>query len=137
MYDSTIEEQACHVRQFLQHCTEKQIAFNPQKCKFGITKVTFAGFCLSSKGYQVHQFITEAISKPTNCTNLHSFFGLVNQLSSSVSTTSSQTINTTPTSPRHQNEFLWDRDHEEISKKALTTTPILSFFDAIKGMDAS
>ena len=70
-----------HVRQFLQHCTEKQIALNPQKCKFGVTEVTFAGFRLSPESYQVDQSITEALSqfpKPTNHTNLHSFLGLVN-----------------------------------------------------------
>ena len=46
IYDSTIKDHAHHVRQFLQRCTEKQIALNPQKCKF-------AGFHLSSEGYQV------------------------------------------------------------------------------------
>ena len=76
IYDSTIEDYAHHVRQFLQRCTKKQIALNPQKCKFGVTEVTFAGFCLSSKDYQVNQSITEAIPqfpKPTNHTDLCSF----------------------------------------------------------------
>ena len=86
IYDSSIEDHVSHVRQFLQRFTEKQIALNPQKCNFCVTKVTFAGFHLSSEGYQVDQSITDAISqfpKPTNRTDLRSFFGLVNQLSSS------------------------------------------------------
>ena len=84
-----------------------------------------------------YQSITEAIShfpKPANRTDLHSFFGLVNQLSSSVSTIATLL---TPLRPllSTKNEFLWNKDHEEAftaAKKALTTTPILSFFDASK-----
>ena len=71
IYDSTIEDHVSHVRQFLQHFTEKQIVLNLQKCNFCITKVTFAGFHLSSEGYQVDQSITDATSqfpKPTNRT---------------------------------------------------------------------
>ena len=51
IYDSTIEDHVGHVRQFLQCFAEKQIALNPKKCKFCITKVIFAGFHLSSEGY--------------------------------------------------------------------------------------
>ena len=77
-YDSTIEDHINHVSEFLQHCAEKQIALNPQKCIFGVTGITFASFQLSKEGYQVDQFITDAISKPTNHTDLRSFFGLAN-----------------------------------------------------------
>ena len=104
IYDSTIEDHVSHVRQFLQRFTEKQIALNPQKCKICITKVIFAGFNISSEGYQVDRSITDAISqlpKPTNRTDLCSFFGLVNQLSSSVSTVATLLISLRPllTSP--------------------------------------
>ena len=44
IYDSTIEDHITHVREFLQRCAVKQIALNPQKCIFGVTEVTFAGF---------------------------------------------------------------------------------------------
>ena len=50
------------------------------------TIVTFAGFQLSTEGYQIDQTIMEAISTyptPTNRTDLRSFFGLVNQLATS------------------------------------------------------
>ena len=88
IYDG--DDHIAHVREFVQHCADKQIALNPQKCILGATEVTFAGFRLSQEGYQVNKSITDAISqfpKPTIRTELHSFFGLANQLSSSVNTT--------------------------------------------------
>ena len=92
IYDSDATQHANHVRAFLQRCADKQIALNIDKCHFSHTQATFAGFQLSSNGYQVDSSITEAISSfptPTNRTDLRSFFGLVNQLSASTNTISS------------------------------------------------
>ena len=69
IYDSDKHQHAIHVRQFLQRCADKQIALNLGKCKFNQTEVTFAGFILSSQGYRVDHFITNAILQfpiPTN-----------------------------------------------------------------------
>ena len=81
IYDSNEEQHASHVRQFLQ---KKNITLNKEKWVYSQPEVHFAGFNLSADGYQVDDSITEAISKfPTQkCrTDLHSFVGLVNQLS--------------------------------------------------------
>ena len=80
IYDSNVEDHVAHVKQFLQHCADKNIALNIDKCKFFQTQVTFAGFQLSTHGYQIDESITEAISKyptPTSRTDLRSFIGLV------------------------------------------------------------
>ena len=53
MYDSDATQHANHVRAFLQRCADKQIALNLDKCHFSQTQATFAGFQLSSNGYQV------------------------------------------------------------------------------------
>ena len=135
IYDSTIEDHVSHVRQFLQQFTEKQIVLNPQKCKICVTKATFAGSHLSSEGYQVDRSITDAISqfpKPTNRTDLRSFFRLVNQLSSGVSTVATLLIPLRPLLST-KNDFLWSKNHEKAftaAKGALTKAPILSYFDA-------
>ena len=82
IYNSTIDDHIAHVREFLQCCADKQIALNTQKCIFGATEVTFAGFQLSQEGYQVYKSITDPIShfpKPTNRTNcVHSLDWLIN-----------------------------------------------------------
>ena len=126
-----------HVREFVQHCADKQIALNPQKCIFGTTEVTFAGFRLSQEGYQVDKSITGAISqfpKPTNSTELLSFFGLANQLSSSVNTIATLL---TPLRPllSMKNDFQWSDDHDAAltaTKDALTIAPVLSYYNASK-----
>jgi len=123
--------------EFLQRCLDKQIALNPDKCKFSQTSVTFAGFTLSAEGYQVDHSITNAITEfptPTNRTDLWSFFGLVNQLSSSTNTIASLL---TPIRPllSTKNDFLWLPDHQQAFtaiKSALTIAPVLSYLDISK-----
>ena len=86
IYDSDATQHAAHVRAFLQRCVDKQIALNSDKCHFSQSTVTFAGFRISSDGYQIDKAIIEAISSfltPNNRTVLRSFFGLANQLSAS------------------------------------------------------
>ena len=98
---------------------------------------TFAGFRLSTQGYQVDHSITDAISefpKPSNRTELHSFYGLVNQLSSSTSDVASLL---TPLRPllSIKNDFIWLGDHDhafKAAKDSLTVAPILSYFDATR-----
>jgi len=55
IYDSNIEDHITHVKQFLQHCADRSISLNIDKCKFFQTQVTFAGFQLSADGYQINQ----------------------------------------------------------------------------------
>jgi len=92
IYDEDEIEHAAHVQQFLKQCLDKQIALNLDKCKFSQTSMTFAGFTMSAEGYQVDHSITDAITDfptPTNRIDLRSFYGLVNQLSSSTNTIAS------------------------------------------------
>ena len=97
--DSDATQHAAHVRAFLQRCVDKQIALNSDKCHFSQSTVTFAGFRISSDGYQIDKATTEAIGHtyfperdgtdtPNNRTDLRSFFGLANQLSASTNTIS-------------------------------------------------
>lgn len=137
IYDSDEHQHAAHVRQFLQRCADKHIALNLEKCKFSQTTVTFAGFTLSTQGYQIDQSITAAISQfpnPSNRTDLRSFVGLVNQLSSS---TNSVAPLLAPLRPllSTKNDFLWTPNHQQALdtiKETLTTAPILSYFNADK-----
>ena len=89
IFDKDEAQHASHVREFLQRCLEKKITLNTEKWAYARTKVSFAGYLISHNGYSMENSITSAISNfptPTNRTNLRSFFGLVNQLSSSTPT---------------------------------------------------
>ena len=130
IYDSNVVDHIAHVKQFLQRCRDRNISLNIETCHFFQTQVTFAGFRLSAKGYQIDESITEAIAKyptPSSRTDLRSFIGLVNQLSMLLA----------PLRPlvSTKNDFTWSSSHEEafsIAKKSLTTPPVLSFFDISK-----
>jgi len=137
IYDGNLSDHIAHVKQFLQRCADQHIALNAEKCRFFQTKTTFAGFLLSDQGYQIDPVITEAIWKypvPTNRTELRSFIGLVNQLSSSTNAVASLL---TPFRAllSTKNEFTWSPCHDtafEAAKKSLTTQPTLSYFDLTK-----
>ena len=137
IYDSNAGEHEHHVKQFLQRCADFNISLNIEKCQFFKQQVTFAGFQLSAKGYQVDPSITAAIANyptPTNHSELRSFLGLVNQLSSSTNTLATLLDPIRPLLST-KNEFLWSPPQEEALnqvKKSLTTPPQLSYFDINK-----
>ena len=98
------------------------------------TKTTFAGFLLSEEGYQIDPSITEAISKypvPTSCTELQSFIGLVNQLSSSTNAVATLLALLRPLLSTN-NKFVWSPSHDTAFLAAKESPPVLSFFDITK-----
>ena len=62
IYDKDPTQHVLHVKQFLQRCKDKQISINSKKWIFCQQDVTFAGFRLSSQGYQLDPSTTAAIS---------------------------------------------------------------------------
>ena len=137
IYDHNPAHHADHVRQFLQCCDDRKITLNREKWNFSHSSVTFAGFILSGDGYQISSSITEASSRfptPSNRTDLRSFFGLANQLSTS---TDAVVPLLAPLRPllSTKNDFLWTTNHDQAfdtAKKSLTKAPTLAFFDVTK-----
>ena len=137
IYDRDREHHTEHVRQFLKRCEEKRITLNISKWEFAKPSVSFAGFHLSSDGYRIDPSITQAIAKfptPSNRTDLRSFIGLVNQLSSSTSTIATLLAPLRPLL-RTKNEFTWSEEFEQAFnsvKQSLTSAPMLHYFDYTK-----
>ena len=137
IYDSNITDHINHVQQFLQRCKENNIALNTDKCQFFQSQVTFAGFQLSASGYKIDSSIIEAITNyptPSSRSDLRSFIGLVNQLSTSTNTIATLLAPLRPLLST-KNEFLWSNHHQEAFvqvKTSLTTSPMLSFYDINK-----
>ena len=137
IYDQDRQCHTEHVRQFLKRCKEKRITLNTSKWAFAQPSVTFAGFHISAEGYQIDPSITQAIAKfppPSNRTDLRSFVGLVNQLSSS---TSALATLMAPLRPLlcTKNEFIWSEEFEQTFnniKKTLTVAPTLNYFNYTK-----
>ena len=103
IYDGNIEDHIAHVKQFLKRSISP--FFKPRQ--------PFAGFLLSADGYQIDPSITEAISKylPTSRTELRSFIGLVNQLSSSTNAVATLLAPLRPLLST-KNEFVWSHSHD-------------------------
>ena len=61
VFDKDPQQHVVHVK--LQRCKERKISISKEKWKFCCTEVTFAGFRLSTEGYQLDASITAAISQ--------------------------------------------------------------------------
>ena len=134
IFDRDTTLHASHVKMFLQHCVERQITLNTDKWVYARPEVDFAGFHLSGDGYSIDNSIVTAISRfpqPANRTDLRSFVGLVNQLSSCTPSIAGLLGPLRPLLST-KNEFLWSAastDAFESVKQSLSSAPILSFFD--------
>ena len=132
------EEHVEDVRNFLQRCREHGISLNDRKITFGQKCVTFAGLQISSSGYSLDPQLIKALRcfpTPTNKSDIRSFFGLVNQLSS-VSDQIARLL--TPLQPllRKDTVFRWDDEFQrafEEARRELTKIPLcVSYFDSSK-----
>ena len=137
VFSESKEAHTQHVRAFLERCKEKKISLNAEKLQFCQQQVTFAGFSVTASGYTVGRHITDAISQfptPSSRSDLRSFFGITNQLSSSSNRLAEVLAPLRPLLST-KNEFLWTADHDGAfvqAKEALTTAPTLAFFNVRK-----
>ena len=114
IFDSDPLKHVHHVRQALRCCQEKNISLNREKFQFCQQQARFAGFTLTPLGYSVSSDITDAIAqfpKPSSRTDLRSFFGLVNQLSSSTKDIADTLAPLRPLLST-RNEFLWGKPQD-------------------------
>ena len=126
-----------HVREILRRCEERGISLNRDKFKFCRPQAHFAGFILTSEGYSISSDIIDAITNfptPSSHTDLRSFIGLTNQLTTC---TKELAPALTPLWPllSTRNDFLWTPDHDiafQQAKQLLTTAPVLTYFDPSK-----
>ena len=90
LWDNDIETNFFRVCEFIKKCSLAGCVFNPAKFQFGQTKVDFLGFQLTETGVQPHPDMISNIRefpRPQSITDVRAWFGLVNQISYSFSTT--------------------------------------------------
>ena len=132
VYDKSRNDQTHRVREFLQRCPKHDFSLNKEKFVFAQPKVTFAGYELSSSRYFIDPQLVLTINdfpKPTNTTELRSFFGLINQLSLLTGQVAELLQRLRPLLSAH-NEYVWDAAHSQAfmtAKCALASPPTLSF----------
>ena len=84
LWDDDIATSFWHTVRYINLCSDNGIVFNPDKFKFARNEIEFAGFDITSTGYQPPKRLLQAIQEfptPTNITGIRSWFGLVNQVS--------------------------------------------------------
>ena len=79
VYSKSLKDHVTHVRTVLQTLRNEHFFANMEKCLFGMDKLVFLGFVVSSKGVHVDDSKINAIktwSQATNSHQVHSFLGL-------------------------------------------------------------
>ena len=79
VFSKSLKEHVTHLRTVLQTLRKEQLYANMEKCLFGVDKLVFLGFVVSSKGVHVDESKINAIEtwpQPTNFSKVCSFLGL-------------------------------------------------------------
>ena len=79
VFSKTMKEHLNHVRAILQTLRKERLYANLKKCTFGVDKLVFLGFVVSSNGVHVDESKIMAIKtwpQPTNLQQVRSFLGL-------------------------------------------------------------
>lgn len=83
LWDDLIESSFWHTFEYISHCADKGIVFNPDKFHFAEMDVEFAGFLVTDNSVKPTKRMTEAIlhfPTPMSISSVRSWFGLVNQV---------------------------------------------------------
>ena len=115
----TWEQHIEDVEALLERCREKNISLNPDKFCFGQETVTFAGIQMSQGGFTIDPNLLQAVRDfptPMSKTDVRSFFGLVNQLSSHTDQLSHLLATLQPLLKK-DNHFAWDGTHQQAFDK--------------------
>lgn len=137
VYDNNINEHYTHVEKFLQVCQQKGVSLNKDKFVFGQKTAKFAGHILSKNGYSLDPDLCRAIAqfpKPTNISDLRSFFGLANQLSS-FSKNVAEALQPLRSLLSTNNAFMWTENHNIAFTEArniLSSESMLAYYDPQK-----
>ena len=79
VYSKSLKDHVTHVRTVLQNLRKEHLYANMEKFLFGVDKLVFLGFVVSSKGVHVDESNINAIKtwpQPTNLQQVRSFLGL-------------------------------------------------------------
>ena len=79
VFSMSLEDHVTHLRTVLQILRKERLYDNMDKCLFGVDKLDFLGFVVSSKGVHVDEAKIDAIKtwpQPTNLQQVRCFLGL-------------------------------------------------------------
>ena len=119
IWGNSLEEIEAKQRKMLQRSRENGIKLNKEKCKFGLTEVSFFGHVQLKDGLKTAKIKVEAIknmASPTNKGELESVLGMLNYLSAFALMLSNMTVPLRELT-RKNIVFKWDCNSESIFQK--------------------
>lgn len=138
-FGQTRAEHDQRLKAMLDRTRERGVRLNPDKCRIGLTEVSYFGHTLSRDGIKPDPNKVKAIREmqpPQSKAELETVLGMINYLSrfaphlSQVNSTLRQLL-------KQDSEFAWDANHDKAFQdmKNLITQhpgPVLSYFDPQK-----
>ena len=118
-WDKTVEGSFWKTCNFLEHCSNNGITFNPEKFVFARDTVEYVGFKITMDSVKPSSSMLRAIREfpaPINITEMRSFFGLVNQVSFAFAM--KNTMAPLRELLRQSAEFYWDAKLQELFEEA-------------------
>ena len=143
--DTVQEADADHDRnltKFLSHCREKNIKLKKEKFKYKCKEVKFMGHCLTNEGLKPDPQKIDAIvkmEKPQDVAGVQRLIGLVKYLSKFLNNLS-QICEPIRRLTHKDAEWRWSTEQDEALKQikvAVTTAPVLQYFDSTKHPEGS
>ena len=137
VWGSTREEHDERLRKVLEKARSVNLKFNPDKCEFGLTELTYLGDVLCKEGIKPDPKKTEAIfdmPRPECKADIQRFMGMVNYNNKFIPDVSTRSA---PLRALEENKNQWSWGPEQESawndlRTALTSEPVLRFYDPKK-----
>ena len=137
VYGQNIDQHNERLHAALTRLQERGLTLNKEKCEFARTTLTYLGYRFSADGISPDPAKIKAvtnIAKPTNATEVRSLLGLANYCARFIPNFA------TITSPlreltRKNTAWKWTAAHDdalETIKEALTSNPVMTYFDPAK-----
>ena len=137
VFGSTREEHDQALKECLSRLAGKNLTLNPGKCKFLQKSLNFFGQIFSERGTTPDPKRISALEntkKPTSAQEIRSFLGMVNYSSKYIKDYATISAPLRELTKKHV-VFKWEQKHQdsfEMLKKALTSAPVMAYFDKNK-----
>ncbi|KAL7851936.1 hypothetical protein SRHO_G00177210 [Serrasalmus rhombeus] len=142
IWGSSIQEHNERLTKVLQSIRRNGLKLNKCKCQFAVQEIVFLGDKLTTQGIKPDEEKVSAIqnmSRPLNKKGVLRVMGMVNFLGKFIPNLAAKTSHLRELLHK-ENEFRWTVNHErewQNLKTALTTAPVLTFFDTTKSIKIS
>lgn len=137
IYGRNKAEHDRRLKEVLEIAKRHNVKFNLQKCKFGMSEITYLGYTFSGNGVKVDEEKLKAIREmptPTTKQELQRFLGMVNYIGRFINNLSERTAYLRAIL-RQKNAFIWGPEQETEFQELrilLTDTPCLRYFNTNK-----